>query len=331
MKISEINYINYNYKPVFQKRGSNNKSDSFVYSQNEQSKTKKTTSQPFIRRVNTDKLELQQDVSDLKFVSEGVYPSRIVAGCNINELSGFRNCETVVITSQINTMSNFKKIVISAKSFIKNIKNCIFCGVEKGIAGSIESFATLVSSNSRADRISSYATRLNGSDIKVKNIKTNILNVSGDSSADDTVIDNADVSSSNFKAPNIDYFDSTIRQTHDFKNDGQAYIHKCAIKNLTCESLNAINTKIGTVTMNGNKTSVVSNSEIDNYVTSESDLILTNTHIKKLVVPGKNKKVYISTDDNSKIDDFKFDDKASFVIINNFDKNKSTYISKSGK
>ena len=119
--------------------------------------------------------------------------------------------------------------------------------------------------------------------------------------------------------------------THDFKNDGQAYIHKCAIKNLTCESLNAINTKIGTVTMNGNKTSVVSNSEIDNYVTSESDLILTNTHIKKLVVPGKNKKVYISTDDNSKIDDFKFDDKASFVIINNFDKNKSTYISKSGK
>ncbi len=331
MKISGISPLNYNFKPTFQRKLSMNETDSFTLNNKNSDEIKQIKAQPIIKRVYGNKVILQADSLDKEVASKGIAPSRIIAGCKINELSGFEGCEAVIITSAMNTVTNFKKAVISAKSLVKNIKNTMFCGLEKGKAENIEADTTLITSNSQAGKIQSYATGVMGNDINVKDIKTNILNTSGESSPDDIFIEKANVCETNFKFPDIDLLDNAIMQTHNFKNDGHASISNCTIKELTCSSLNALNAKLGTVNMTSNKTSVLSNSEIDNYITSESDIILTDTHIKKLTIPGKNKKVYISVDDNSQIDDFKFDDKSSYVIINNFPKKQTIYISKSNK
>ena len=330
--ISSVKSLSYFNTLSFQKKNYGCNLDSFTLSQKDVDSKKKVSSLPIIKKVKSDKLSLQLDSSELEKAKQGKPSSRIVLNCRINNLSGFEGCETVVISSLIDKIQNFNKIVISAGTFIKNIENTLLCGLENGKGGIIEAGATLVTSNSKADKISSYSTGVIGSNIKVSDIHSSILNASGIESPDDIFIERAEITSkNNIKMPDIDLLDTAFFQTHNFKKEGQASIDNCTIKNLSCDSLNALNAKIGTITMNGNKTSVVSNSEINNCITADSDFVMTNTHIKNLIVKGKNKKIYISTDDNSKIDNYVFDDKSSFVIINNFPKGKSVYISSSPK
>ena len=86
MKISGISPLNYNFKPTFQRKLSMNETDSFTLNNKNSDEIKQIKAQPIIKRVYGNKVILQADSLDKEVASKGIAPSRIIAGCKINEL-----------------------------------------------------------------------------------------------------------------------------------------------------------------------------------------------------------------------------------------------------
>lgn len=330
MQITRINQNTNIKQPVFKMKSGNinrcaENNDSFISSLKTNDRHEYSTDFPFVRGGSFNKLTLKCSNIDLKTVQEGDYPQRIITRGRIGHLEGFKPCECRLVLSGIDEVNNFRKVVLSAKSNVKKILNTMYAYLEEGDAELVNSNVTEINSNSSAKNIYSYAVGIYDDNVEVKNINTNILNIYGDDDAKNIKIGNAEVVKSPifYDSKEIDWFNTEVSRTHRFKNPGQAFIHNCQINNLKAEQIYSSNTQLNQVGISDGGSLIANNTEINNLSVSDCNLILNNTHIKKLIVKGKDKQAYISADGNTKIDSIEFEDKKSYAKIFDYMNNKT--------